>query len=207
MRFLLVFLFLIFACKDTVEKADQTNNDTSELSIVQTHNSVDLVMPQFQENIKDWESLNNVNVFLERFNKASANEVLSNSIELKSLSKALLDSVMPKEFKISSLKARINILYNESLRLEDMNDIPSISSKEVHEQTNKILDIFSSINSKINTVLRKKKFEEAIDVDVSYIGLDTTKIDSTSKKVIKENKLIPEKKLKPSLENLKMKNQ
>ena len=194
MRFLLVFLFLIFACKDTVKKADQTNNDTSELSIVQTHNSVDLVMPQFQENIKDWESLNNVNAFLERFNKASANEVLSNSIELKSLSKALLDSVMPKEFKISSLKARINILYNESLRLEDMNDIPSISSKEVHEQTNKILDIFSSINSKINTVLRKKKFEEAIDVDVSYIGLDTTKIDSTSKKVIKENRLIPEKK-------------
>lgn len=207
MRFLLVFLFLIFACKDTVKKVDQTNNDTSELSIVQSHNSVDLVMPQFQENIKDWESLNNVNVFLERFNKASANEVLSNSIELKSLSKALLDSVMPKEFKISSLKARINILYNESLRLEDMNDIPSISSKEVHEQTNKILDIFSSINSKINTVLRKKKFEEAIDVDVSYIGLDTTKIDSTSKKIIKVNRLIPEKKLKPSLETLKMKKQ
>ena len=64
------------------------------------------------------------------------------------------------------------------------------------------MDAFSSINLKINTVLRKKQFEDAIDIDVSFIGLDTTKIDSVSKNAILE-KQKEKKDLQPIQEQLK----
>jgi hypothetical protein len=36
----------------------------------------------------------------------------------------------------------------------------------------------------VNTILLKKHFEDAIEVDVKFIGLDSTQIDSVSKKAI-----------------------
>ena len=77
-----------------------------------------------------------------------------------------------------------------------MTFIPAIKAVEINEQTEKILSAFSAVNSKVNTILTKKRFEEAIDVDVSFIGLDSTKIDSVSKKSIKN-------KLESNAENLK----
>ena len=65
-----------------------------------------------------------------------------------------------------------------------MTFIPAINAAEVNLQTEKIISAFSGVNSKVNTILSKKRFEDAIDVDVNFIGLDSTKIDSISKKAI-----------------------
>ena len=161
-----------------------------------------MVIPSFKKEVEDWTTLQNTEYFLERFKKGSANEILSNALEFKTITKALKDSIKPTLFSLPSVEARINILYNESLRLADMTYIPAITADEVHEQTNKIMDAFSSINLKINTVLRKKQFEDAIDIDVSFIGLDTTKIDSVSKNAILE-KQKEKKDLQPIQEQLK----
>ena len=68
-----------------------------------------------------------------------------------------------------------------------MTTIPAIQASEVNLQTEKILESFSAVNAKINTILSKKRFEDEIDVDVKFIGLDSTKMDSVSRKSIKEN--------------------
>ncbi len=56
------------------------------------------------------------------------------------------------------------------------------------------MEAFSAVNSKVNTLFTKKRFEDAIEIDVKYIGLDSTKIDSVSKKSVK-NILLDKKKL------------
>ena len=50
------------------------------------------------------------------------------------------------------------------------------------------MDAFSNINTKINTILAKMRFENEIDIDVTFIGLDTTKMDAFFNKPIKQIK-------------------
>lgn len=206
MRLLLLFFLIVVSCKKTVQEIDENAQDKSLRSMAKEHNTIKKVMPNFEKEIDDWKELSNVNLFLNRFKKASANEILSNAIELKALTTGLRDSVKPAIFELPSVNARISILHNESLRLADMNTIPAISSEEVHAQTNKIIEAFSSINDKINTVLLKIQFDESIDVDVSFIGLDTTKIDSISRKMINLKKKEQQER-KPSVKELMRKQQ
>lgn len=186
---LLSILIILFSCKEKQE--EETKNKTTKplLSVSKTHSSIKKVSFAFRKEIENWEELKSVDKFISRFQKSSPNEALSNALELKSLVKSLRDSVKPILFETASFKTRVNILYNETLRLSDMTFIPAINADEVNKQTNKIIEAFSAVNSKINTVYSKKRFEEAIKVDVKFIGLDSTKIDSVSKKTIKNNLL------------------
>lgn len=190
--FLVVIIF--FSCNKKQEKNIENQEPKSLLSIVEKHPSFKKVKPLYLKDIEQWKELKAVDKFLTRFEKASPNEVLGNALELKSLVKSLRDSVKPKLFDNPSFKTRVHILYNETLRLADMTFIPAIKAKEVNHQTNKILEAFSAVNSKVNTTLSKKRFEDAIEIDVKFIGLDSTKIDSVSKKSIK-NSLLDKKKL------------
>jgi hypothetical protein len=185
---LLIFTFIIFSCSKKQNQELENKDEQPALSLVSTYTIKDKIKSIFQKNISDWKELNTLDSFLDRFKKASPNEVLSNALELESLIKNLKDSIKPPLFKTPSFNARVNILYNESLRLSDMTKIPSIKAEEVKEQTNKILNAYSSMNSKINTVLSKKQFEDAIEIDGLLIGLDSTKIDSVSKKAIDLNR-------------------
>ena len=77
-----------------------------------------------------------------------------------------------------------------------MTFIPAIKPEEVTMQTDKIMNAFSAVNSKVNSILLKKGFEDDIDLDIDYIGLDSTKIDSVSRKSINtkfEDNKIPNK--------------
>lgn len=191
MRVLILFTLFFLSCKKTTQTAVVNQKEKSEMMIVKNHHKIEPVLDSFQTEVSAWDSLKTLESFLNRFKNASANQILSNAIELESLIKSLKNNTKPKIFDLPSLNARINILYNEALRLVDMNTIPAITADEVHEQANKIIDSYSSINAKINTIFRKKNFEDAIEIDVSFIGIDTTKIDSISRKSI--NKRLNEK--------------
>jgi hypothetical protein len=180
-------LVSIYSCDKKKQDTNPEQNTKPLLSVVKEYSATEKVNVTFLKDVEDWQELKAVDEFLTRFEKASPNEVLSNALELKSLVKSLKDSIKPTLFNVPSFKTRINILNNETLRLADMTFIPAIKAVEVNEQTEKILSAFSAVNSKVNTILTKKRFEDAIDVDVSFIGLDSTKIDSISKKAIKNN--------------------
>lgn len=192
--FLLAFIIL-FSCKEKQEKETKNKTPKPLLSVSKKHSNIKKVSFSFRSEIENWEELKSVDNFISRFQKSSPNEALSNALELKSLVKSLRDSVKPILFETASFKTRINILYNETLRLSDMTFIPAINADEVNKQTNKVIEAFSAVNSKINTIYSKKRFEEAIKVDVKFIGLDSTKIDSISKKTIKNNFLRNKKNL------------
>lgn len=181
---LLLFFISLFSCGDKQDQSKLDEDTKPLLSIVKDHSKPKEITTNFKKDIEGWDELIAVNDFLERFKKVSANEVLSNALELKSLAKNLRDSVKPKLFNTSAFNARVNILYNETLRLADMTNIPAIKAEDVHKQTEKIIESFSAVNAKVNTVMAKKRFEEEISIDISFIGLDSTKMDSVTKKSI-----------------------
>jgi hypothetical protein len=192
LKYLFIFLTLVllFSCDKRQENTKQEQDDSKPLlSVVKRHAAIKKIDTAFNKEVIEWEEVQTVNNFLARFKKVSPNEILSNALELNDLVKSLIDSVKPQPFNTDSFNARLNILYTETLRLADMNSISAIKADEVNLQIEKIIDAFSAVNSKINSVLAKRRFEDAIEVDVSFIGLDSTKIDSVSKKSIKRELL------------------
>ena len=158
------------------------------MSIAEMHTATENVLSSYLKEVKDWNELQDIDSFFVKFRKITPNEALSNAIELKDLIKRLKDSVKPEKFKIPSLTARINILYNEALRLADLTRIGAIKAPEVNTQLDKTMEAFSNINTKINSILAKIRFENEIDIDVTFIGLDTTKMDTFFNKPINQIK-------------------
>ena len=178
------------------------------MSIAKMHTATENVLSSYLKEVKDWNELQDIDSFFVKFRKITPNEALSNAIELKDLIKRLNDSVKPEKFKTPSLTARINILYNEALRLADLTRIGAIKAPEVNIQVDKTMAAFSSINTKINTILAKIRFENEIDINVAFIGLDTTKMDLFFNKPIKQIKYTKPKtsiKRKPEKRILKKK--
>ena len=191
--FLFSLLFVVFfSCKKKKQDGIQKQDSKPLLSVVKEYGVTEKVNALFLKDVEDWQELKAVDDFLSRFKKVSPNEVLSNALELESLVSSLKDSVKPELFDIPSFIARINILHNETLRLSDMTFIAAIKAAEVTAQTEKIISAFSGVNSKVNTILSKKRFEDAIGTDILFIGLDSTKIDTISKKAIERRKAIEE---------------
>lgn len=178
--FILIFV-AFFSCDKKENNVVVKQDKKSLLSVSNTYKIVEKINPNFSAEISSWQELKAVDGFLLRFKKATSNEVLSNALELKALVQALKDNQKPALFNNDSFNTRVNILYNETLRLSDMTFIPAIKAEEVNEQTQKIMSAFSAINSKVNSILLKNKFEDEIEIDVRFIGLDTTKIHNASK--------------------------
>ena len=185
--YLLVLLVFTFSCQNN-EGKDAEKKPKPLMSIAEMHTATENVLSTHLKEVKDWNELQDIDSFFVKFRKITPNEALSNAIELKDLIKRLKDSVKPEKFKIPSLTARINILYNEALRLADLTRIGAIKAQEVNTQVDKTMDAFSNINTKINTILAKMRFENEIDIDVTFIGLDTTKMDAFFNKPIKQIK-------------------
>jgi uncharacterized protein YfkK (UPF0435 family) len=182
----LLLSIILFSCGD--KKQENTKNEAIKplLRVVEKHLPTENIHLKFTKDVENWQELQAVNSFLKKFENVSPNEVLSNALELRDLVKNLKDSVVPVIFNIPSFKARVNVLNSETLRLADLTFIPAIEPEEINTQVNKTIAAFSAVNSKINTILSEKSFEDAIDVNLDFIGIDSTKIDSVSKNSIKD---------------------
>ena len=176
--------FFLFSCGNKKTDTIKKTQGKSKLSIAKQHATYEKINPIFEKEVENWQELNTVHSFIQKFDKVSPNEALSNALELRDLVTILKDSVTPNIFDIPSFQARVNILHNETLRLADLTRIPAITFEDVNLQVNKTIVAFSSVNSKINTILSKKQFEDAVDIKIDYIGIDPTKMDSISKKSI-----------------------
>ncbi|KGL58746.1 hypothetical protein [Polaribacter sp. Hel1_85] len=200
MKQIIYFLLsvILFSCGNNKKETPKPTQEIPQRSVAKQHVRLINVNSDFEKEIANWQELKSVNTFLKKFNKVSPNEALSNALELRDLVKSLKDSVKPTIFDVPSFEARVNVLQNETLRLADLTLIPAITSEEVNLQVDKTIAAFSSVNSKINTILSKKRFEDAIDIEIDYIGIDSTKMDSVSKKsinLIKKEELLKKKRL------------
>ena len=180
---LLVLLLFVISCGNKKE-SKKSKKSKPLMGLVQTHSATENVNPQYAAEIKDWEALKAVDSFFVKYRNITPNEALSNAIELKDLVKDLIDSERLERFSTPAINARINILYNEALRLADLTEIAAIKSGEVNLQVAKTMVAFSNVNIKINTVVAKLNFENEVDITIDFIGLDTTRLDAVSKEAV-----------------------
>jgi hypothetical protein len=169
------------------EDLEKSKKPKPLMRVAQKHSATANVNPLYAADVKDWKELKAIDSFFVKYRNITPNEALSNAVELKDLIKNLIDSVQPKRFRTPSLNARVNILYNEALRLADLTEIAAIKAGAVNRQVAKTMAAFSSVNIKINTVIAKLNFESEIDINVDFIGLDTRRLEVVSKKNVFAN--------------------
>ncbi|SNR73442.1 hypothetical protein SAMN04488111_2739 [Lutibacter flavus] len=123
------------------------------------------LIPNARRNLRDWKEYNNVDEFMIKYYNVSKLEALNNSKELSDLVKNMIDTIRIDKLDKINVIARFNVLHNETLRLADMANIPSITEDEVKEEVKKIIDLYSAVNSKINTIYKAEELQKALDVD------------------------------------------
>lgn len=190
-------LLICFSCKNPQEE-QITTTQKPLLSIVKKHPFPATIKNRYTKHIDSWEEYQSLKSFLERYVTISPNDALNNALELKLFVEGIKSTSRPKALNIDSFNARVNLLYNEVLRLADMTYISAITPKEVNEQVAKVLAAYAAVNRKVNAIYARKDFENSVEMNTFFIGIDTSKIDHFSIKSIKiiDEDLQPEKKPK-----------
>jgi hypothetical protein len=163
-HYYILLILSVFSCKDSVQKQEQ-NNQKPTKGVVISHSKTVVLESTSEANISNWKEYQSVADHLKIFSSISANEALNNALQLSSLVKKMKDSIRPKNLINPSFRTRINVLENEVLRLKDMTYITAITTKEVNQQVEKVLEAFSATNSKINTVYSQLEVEKEIQIN------------------------------------------
>jgi len=165
--FLIAILFFTFSCKRS--NRTQANEETIDSLVINSYritNSIsETLIPSAKKEIANWKGYNELDDFIISYYSISVSDALVNAEKLAELVKSMKDTITVSILEKPNVIARFNVLYNETLRLADMATIPSISDEEVSEQVHQILDVYSAVNSKINTIYRAQDLQNAIDVD------------------------------------------
>ncbi|MFB9272402.1 MULTISPECIES: hypothetical protein [Flavobacteriaceae] len=166
--FLLLILFLSFSCNKTkkleevVEVADTLVVEDTDRII---NNTSETLIPAAKRSLKDWKEYQKLDQFMLKYYNVSNLEALNNAKELSGLVKNMIDTIRVEKLTELNVVARFNVLHNETLRLADMATIRSISKEEVKEEVKKIIDLYSAVNSKINTIYEAEDLQSSLEVD------------------------------------------
>lgn len=165
--FLLIILLTVFSCsknkgaQKVSEKADSLKVDGNRIE----NRIGETLIPEANEAMEYWKEYQNVDELLLKYYSITTLEALADAKELSELVKLMKDSISIEKLQKPNIMARINVLHNETLRLADMATIPSISKEEVKEEVGNIVEIYSAINSKINTIYKAESIQSALEVD------------------------------------------
>lgn len=188
MRFSIIFLLVLFfvSCQDPKPQSSVII-EKSEFRTEKKHQDILNLEKKASQKIDNWLEYETLKNFLKQYDSISPNEALNNSKELNDLVRSVRDSVKPEFLKSKAFDARINLLHNETLRLYDMSSIPAIKSEEVSGQVDKLLDAFSAINSKINTLVLQADLDSQVsDPKFKFNRISSDSITSEKKLSQKE---------------------
>ena len=165
--FLLLILFLSISCnrakstQETSEKSDSLKISTNR--IVSTISET--LIPKAKKAVSEWREYNDVDEFMIKYYNISNSEALDYAEELSKLVQLMKDTVRVETLKEQHITARFNVLHNETLRLADMATISSITKEEVKEEVLKIVEVYTAVNSKINTIYKAIELQDALEID------------------------------------------
>ena len=166
--FLLIILFFSFSC-DKTKKLEEVTEVADTLVVEDTeriiNNTSETLIPEAKRNLKDWKEYQKLDQFMLKYYNVSNLEALNNANELSGLVKNMIDTIRVEKLTALNVVARFNVLHNETLRLSDMATIRSISKEEVKEEVKKIIDLYSAVNSKINTIYEAEDLQSSLDID------------------------------------------
>ena len=164
--FLLFILFLNFSCSRTKNAEEVViSQDSLKVEDRISNQLGETLLPTAKLDFQQWNEYNNVDEFILKFYSTTSLEALSNAQELADLVKLMKDTIRVEKIDELSVIARFNVLHNETLRLADMSKISSIKKEEVKEEVGKILELYSALNSKINTIYKAEEVQNSIEVD------------------------------------------
>ncbi len=181
---LFVFIILtVFSCKKIKTKEESISIiDSTKTSIYKINEVIISLNPKAQKVVKNWGEYQKVDEFIKQYREISSTDALLNAKELSELVKQLKDSMRIEKFNISSVKIRINVLYNETLRLSDMATIPSISKSDINQENINILNAYSALNSKLNNIISQENLNTEINNFISEITNSPDSLIKTSNK-------------------------
>lgn len=180
----ILLVLICFSCKNSQEE-QITTTQKPLLSIAKKHPLPVTIKSGYEKNIESWEEYQSLKSFLERYVSISPNDALNNALELKLFVEGIKSTSRPKVLNIDPFNARVHLLYNEVLRLADMTYISAITPKEVNEQVAKVLEAYAAVNRKINAIYARKDFENSVETNAFFMGIDTSKIGRMSIKSMK----------------------
>ena len=183
---LFLILLLTFSC--TGGKRTQANENTIDSLVINseriTNSLGEMLSPDAKEELSAWKEYNDVDEFVIAYYNISVTEALNNADELEGLVKLMKDSIRIESLKKDDVIARFNVLHNETLRLADMATITSISDEEVIKEVTQILELYSAVNSKINTIYRAIELQNLLEVDTETpIELESEKLNEIKREI------------------------
>lgn len=165
--FLLIILVFNFSCSNNkkVEKSDEIIDSVIVDPDRIVSNIGETLIPSAKRALNDWKEYQNFDNFIIKYYNVSILEALNNANELATLTQELKDSIRVNKLEVNNVVARLNVLHNEALRLNDMATIRSITDEEVKDEVKKILEVYSAVNSKINTIYKTEDLKESLGID------------------------------------------
>lgn len=200
-QFSLFFILILFAFVGCNKK--QTNppataaQDSLEVSSKKTISSIgESLNSNAKRATKNWEEYHLLDDMMTRFYAISNAEALSNSKELSELAKNIKDSIRIKRLQTPAFKARLNLFYSECKRLEDMNNIVAITPDEVTFEIRNILNAFSGVNAKLNSIYAIEKLENELELDPDFKAILEKSEEKETKPEV-DTKNVGKTKIKP----------
>jgi len=171
MKYLIGFLIIILSLNTSCNKSKTTKDvneviDSIKIDSSRIVNTIgETLIPKAKKELANWKEYQNLDEFMLKYYNISTMEALVYSKELSDLVKLMKDTIKVDKLNTLNVIARFNVLHNEALRLADMAKIPSITEEEVNEEVGKILNLYASVNSKINTIYKAEDLQNSLEID------------------------------------------
>ena len=177
--YIILIALISLSCKKEVKEVKEESILEIEQGVL-ISNIGEQLSPTAKEKLKNWKEFQEVTSNLERYQSVTKSQALENASELSLLTKNIADTIRVEVLKRPDMEIRFNVLYNHSLRLEDMASISSIKEDEVSEEVTNLLAAFSSVNDKINSIYKIMEFEEEFD-ELRKRAVDSAKTEEDAK--------------------------
>lgn len=162
--FFILLVLVIFSCGKATKTAEAlTTNDSIPANKTQIKSTIVPLTGEAQLAMDNWGEYQKFDDFIEQYKNITISDALFNARDLANLAQQLKDSIRIEKFKIPSVKIRLNVLYNETLRLADMAEIKTIREEEVLQENENILNAFSALNLKINNILSQENLNSDVE--------------------------------------------
>lgn len=166
-----IIILLVVSCTKTKQQSDfKPVNDASLMAKNKPEiNAIGVVLNDESASfVKDWVAYQEFDKTISPFYAITQSAALQNAVNLSQKADFLMESVRQPELQQPATLSRFNLLATECKRLADMADIKAITPEEVRQQIRKVLDAYSSVNAKINSLFYIKKMESELQLDPDF---------------------------------------